>query len=136
MPLDCDGVTRGAGTVVATLDAAQLAALTAKMKNEGVLYHGLQVLGGGSILGGLVLGAIAALIIERKFRNAAAFAAAGAALTFFGFMHGERIGIAQTPLVALSYFIVAGMLLLAAQLTAPVTRPAESLPDESAAHAA
>ena len=62
-----------------------------------MLYHGLAVLGGGAILGGLVLGAIAVFIIEREFRKAAAFALAGAVLTFFGFMHGEAIGIAQTP---------------------------------------
>ena len=129
-----NGALAAAGTIVATLDAEQLAALTAKMKNEGVLYHGLQVLGGGSILGGLVLGAVAALIIDRKFNNAAAFAAAGAALTFFGFMHGERIGIAQTPLVASSYLVVAMMLLAAARLTAPAPQAVPSLAEKSAAH--
>ena len=44
-------------------------------------------------------------------RRAAAFAAAGAALTFFGFMHGEAIGIARSPVVAVSYLGVAGFLL-------------------------
>ena len=77
------------------------------MKNEGVLYDGLRVLGGGSILGGLILGAIAVFIIERNFMKAAAFALAGAVLTFFGFMHGERIGIGETPVVAASYLIIA-----------------------------
>jgi AGZA family xanthine/uracil permease-like MFS transporter len=33
----------------------------------GVLYHGLEVLGGGSILTGLVLGAIGVFVIEKKF---------------------------------------------------------------------
>ena len=55
------------------------------------------MLGGGSILGGIMLGAIAVFIIDREFMKAAAFALAGAVLTFFGFMHGEAIGIGQTP---------------------------------------
>ena len=37
-----------------------------KLGQVGVLYHGLEVLGGGAILGGLVLGAIAAFIIDRE----------------------------------------------------------------------
>ena len=31
-------------------------------------------------------------------------------LTFFGFMHGEAIGIGKTPVVALSYLVVAAVL--------------------------
>jgi AGZA family xanthine/uracil permease-like MFS transporter len=65
----------------------------AKMAQNGVLYHGLEVMGGGSILTGLVLGAIAVFVIERKFVHASAFALAGAVMTYFGFMHGEAIGI-------------------------------------------
>ena len=60
-----------------------------------MLYHGLEILGGGAILTGLVLGAIAVFIIERKFAKAAAFALAGAVLTYFGFMHGEAVGIGR-----------------------------------------
>jgi AGZA family xanthine/uracil permease-like MFS transporter len=81
-----------------------------KLGQTGILYEGLAILGGGSILGGLVLGSIGVFVIDRAFTKAAAFAAAGAVLTFFGFMHGEAIGIAQTPLVALSYLGVAGVL--------------------------
>jgi AGZA family xanthine/uracil permease-like MFS transporter len=53
-----------------------------KLGQVGVLYHGLEVLGAGAILGGMVLGAIGAFIIDRKFVEASAFAAAGAVLTF------------------------------------------------------
>ncbi len=106
-----NGALAAAGTVVPALSAAALADLIVKMKGEGVLYQGLHVLGGGSILGGLVLGAIAVFIIDRKFQKAAAFAAAGAVMTFFGFMHGEHIGIAQSPMVAFSYLMVAGVML-------------------------
>ena len=78
------------------------------MRNEGVLYDGLHVLGGGSILGGLVLGAIGVFIIDREFMKAAGFALAGAVMTFFGFMHGERIGIGESPAVAVSYLADGG----------------------------
>jgi len=82
-----------------------------KLSQVGVLYQGLALMGGGAILGGLVLGAIAACTIDRAFRRAAAFAAVGAVLTFFGFMHGEAIGFARTPLVACAYLLVAFVLL-------------------------
>jgi AGZA family xanthine/uracil permease-like MFS transporter len=98
-----------AGTVVGALNATQMAELVGNMRSQGVLYDGLHVLGGGSILGGLVLGAIAVFIIYRNFAKAAGFALAGAVLTFFGFMHGEQIGIGQTPTVAVSYLVIAGL---------------------------
>ena len=46
-------------------------------------------------------------MIDKKFVNASAFALAGAVLTFFGFMHGDSLGIAMTPTVAIAYLIVA-----------------------------
>jgi adenine/guanine/hypoxanthine permease len=119
-----NGCLAAAGTVVSSLTHEQMEDLVARMKNEGVLYHGLQVLGGGSILGGLILGAIAVFILERQFHKAAGFAAAGACLTFFGFMHGERIGIGQSPVVAVSYLAVAGLLAGCAKLgVAPKPQP-------------
>jgi AGZA family xanthine/uracil permease-like MFS transporter len=76
-----------------------------------VLYRGLEVMGGGSILAGLVLGAIGVFVIERDFAKASAFALAGAVLTYFGFMHGEAVGVGSglgvTPAVALGYAVVA-----------------------------
>jgi AGZA family xanthine/uracil permease-like MFS transporter len=81
-----------------------------KLGQTGILYEGLSLLGGGSILGGLMLGAIACFIIDRSFGKAAGFALAGAVMTFFGFMHGEAIGIGQTPVVAVAYLSVAVVL--------------------------
>lgn len=95
-----------------------------KLGQNGILYQGLSVMGGGSILGGLVLGAIAVFVIERQFMKSAAFAAAGAALTFFGFMHGEAIGINQTPTVAISYLAVAAFLVGCAKYATTVPAPA------------
>ena len=87
------------------------AAAIASLPLGGVLYHGLEVMGGGSILAGLVLGAIGVFVIERDFVKASAFALAGAVLTYFGFMHGEAVGIGGglgvTPSVALAYAVVA-----------------------------
>jgi adenine/guanine/hypoxanthine permease len=96
-----------------------------KLGQNGVLYHGLEVLGGGAILAGLVLGAIAVFMIEREFMKAAAFAGAGAVLTFFGFIHGERIGIGQTPAVSLSYLAVAAVLIYCAKFAVVSVKPAE-----------
>jgi AGZA family xanthine/uracil permease-like MFS transporter len=104
--------------------------LIAKMGTKGVMYEGLAVMGGGSILAGLVLGAIAVFIIDRQFLKAAGFAAAGATLTFFGFMHGERIGmgLGQTRVVAAAYIAVALITFACAyfaQAPAPATEAAE-----------
>ena len=38
-----------------------------KLGQVGVLYHGLEVLAGGAILGGMMLGAIAAFVIDKKY---------------------------------------------------------------------
>ena len=99
-----------------------------KLGQVGVLYQGLEVLGGGAILTGLVFGAIAAFIINKDLLAASAFAAVGALLTFFGFMHGEAVGIAVTPSVALAYGTVAVFLYVLARqpqgLAAEVPGPA------------
>jgi AGZA family xanthine/uracil permease-like MFS transporter len=100
--------------------------MIAAMQQTGVLYHGLSILGGGSILAGVVLGAMTTYIIDRKFLFAAGFAAAGAVLTFFGLMHGEAVGFGQTPTVVVAYVMVAGVLLGCYQFghaPAPVSNP-------------
>jgi AGZA family xanthine/uracil permease-like MFS transporter len=121
-----DNALGAAGTNAATVGIDKLAGM-------GVLYHGLEIMGSGAILISLILAAIAACIIDRAFARAAGFAAAGSLLTFFGFMHSEAIGIAKTPLVALSYLGVAGVLMGCAKfnlasLTRPAPRPQEAIP--------
>ena len=67
--------------------------------------------------------------IERQFVRAAVFAAAGALLTFFGLMHGEAIGVAESPLVALAYLGVGAVLLTCTRVAAPATaEPVEHAP--------
>jgi AGZA family xanthine/uracil permease-like MFS transporter len=111
--LQIDSALGAAGTSAAAVGLDKLA-------QTGVLYQGLTVMGGGAILAGLILGAIGVFVIERQFVRASAFALAGAVLTFFGFMHGEAIGIGQSPAVALSYFAVAAMIYACAKLTVPL----------------
>jgi AGZA family xanthine/uracil permease-like MFS transporter len=96
-----------------------------KLGQNGVLYRGLEVLGGGAILAGLILGAIAAFMIDRQFIKASAFAFAGAVLTFLGFMHGEKIGIGQTPVVAVSYLAVAVIMIAVAKFSVAIPQAAE-----------
>ncbi|HVZ70759.1 MAG TPA: regulator [Polyangia bacterium] len=94
-----------------------------KLGQKGVLYAGLNVLGDGAILGGLMLAAIGAFVIDRQFTKAAGFAVAASIMTFFGFMHGEAIGFGQSPVMAVAYLGVAGVLFGCAKFS-PVTTPA------------
>ncbi|MEE4661327.1 MAG: hypothetical protein V2J89_12735 [Halieaceae bacterium] len=110
-----DGALAAAGTTAHEIDAAALA-------SNGVLYSGLETLGGGAILGGLVLGAMAVFIIEQDFKRAASFAGAGSALSFFGFMHGEAVGWAVSPVIAAAYAALAAMLLFS-RANQPATEP-------------
>ena len=99
-----DGALGAAGTSAEKIGMAKLGA-------TGVVYHGMALLGGGAVLAGLILGAIAAFIIDRKFEWAALFASAGAVLSFFGFIHGTALGIGSSAPVALGYLIAAGLCL-------------------------
>jgi adenine/guanine/hypoxanthine permease len=114
-----DGALGAAGTNAAAIGFD-------KLGQVGVLYHGLEVLGGGSILTGLILGAVGVFVIEKKFAEAAAFALSGAVLTFFGFMHGESVGLAVTPTVAIAYAIVAVFLFGLSRTPATWTAPQQS----------
>jgi adenine/guanine/hypoxanthine permease len=75
--------------------------------NNGVLYHGMSLLGGGAVLAGLILGAMAAFIIDRDFNRAAIYSLAGAMLAFFGFIHGVRLSWMAEWQVALGYALFA-----------------------------
>jgi AGZA family xanthine/uracil permease-like MFS transporter len=80
-----------------------------KLMDTGVVYHGMQLLGGGAVLGGLMLGAIAVFIIDREFTKAAAYSGAAAVLSFFGFIHGVQLDWAASPMVALGYLLLAAI---------------------------
>jgi len=106
--LQVDNALAAAGTSATALGPERLAA-------DGVLYAGLEILGGGAILTGLIWGAIAVFIIERAFWRAVFFTLAGAALTGLGFMHAEAIGIGQNSDLVASYVVFALILGLCAR---------------------
>jgi AGZA family xanthine/uracil permease-like MFS transporter len=104
--LQVDSALNAAGT-----SAAQVG--TAKLGGSGLVYHGMELLGGGAVLAGLVLGALAAFIIDRRLREAGLWAFAGAVLAFFGFIHGAQLGWAVSPQVALGYALFGAVCLAA-----------------------
>ena len=124
-----DGALGAAGTSAEQIGMAKLGA-------TGVVYHGMALLGGGAVLAGLMLGAIAAFIIDRKFEWAALFAGAGAVLSFFGFIHGTSLGIGNSTPVAVGYLIVAGVCYVLSRQHYPETlisteeEPAHALGDD------
>jgi AGZA family xanthine/uracil permease-like MFS transporter len=75
-----------------------------------------------------------AFIVDKKFMDASAFAAAGAVLTFFGFMHGEAVGFAVTPTVAFAYALVAAFLFAVSRYPVAATAP-EPMSDKAMAPA-
>jgi AGZA family xanthine/uracil permease-like MFS transporter len=100
--------------------------MIASMQQVGIMYRGLSILGGGSILAGVVLGAMTTFIVDRDFSKASGFALAGAVLTFFGLMHGEEVGAFQNPGVVVAYFVVAGVLLACSRFAVVAPVPAEA----------
>ncbi len=86
------------------------------LEKAGVLYTGLQTLGGGAIIGGMILGAIGAFLIDRRFNAAAGYAVSAAILAFFGFVHGSKLGWAEAPQVALGYLLLAAVCYLIPRL--------------------
>ena len=97
-----DSALTAAGTSAATLGSEALA-------GAGVLYHGLEVLGGGAILTGLIWAAFAVAVIDGKVRAAVVFAGSAGVLSFFGLMHGEAVGWAVAIEPALAYGLIALM---------------------------
>jgi AGZA family xanthine/uracil permease-like MFS transporter len=89
-----------------------------------VVYDGLQTLGEGAILAGLVLGAIVAFIIDKRFWQAAIFAGSGAVLSFVGLIHAAKVQWNADGQVALGYLFLAVVCVLFA-LTKPTPRAPE-----------
>jgi len=95
-----DGALAAAGTSASQIGLDKLA-------GAGVVYHGMELLGGGAVLAGMILGAIVAFIIDRRFDRAAIYAGAGAVLAYFGFINGTALGFGNSAAVALGYLVVA-----------------------------
>jgi adenine/guanine/hypoxanthine permease len=95
-----DGALAAAGTSASQVGFDKLA-------GHGVIYHGLELFGGGGTLTGLMLGATAAFIIDRRFNRAAIYALGAAVLAYFGVINGTALGFGNSSPVALGYLFVA-----------------------------
>jgi adenine/guanine/hypoxanthine permease len=60
---------------------------------NGVVYEGLLKLGEGAVLAGMLLGAIAVFMIDRRFLWAAGYSLLGAALAGVGLIHGAKVSL-------------------------------------------
>ena len=94
--INIDGSLGAAGTSAAQVGMAKLA-------QNGVVYDGMATLGSGSVLAGMVLGAVAVFIIDRQLGRAAIAAFVGAGLSWIGLIHGAQLGWGAAPMVALGY---------------------------------
>lgn len=79
------------------------------LAQAGVLYHGLEMLGGGAILSAVVWSGLAISMIDRNKVASVSFAVSGAVLAFFGLIHSEAVGWAVSPGAALAYVLIAGL---------------------------
>ncbi len=79
-----DNALGAAGTNAATVGLDALA-------GSGITYQGIAVLGAGAILVGMILAAIAAYVIDRNWKGAAAYALFGAACAWVGFIHSSQL---------------------------------------------
>jgi len=75
-----DGALGAAGTNAATIGYPALG-------NQGVLYAGLERLGAGAVLAGLILGAIAVFVINREYSRAIVYTLIAALLSLVGLIH-------------------------------------------------
>ena len=111
-----DNALAAAGTSAATVGDAALG-------SAGVVYNGLHVLGSGAVLAGLMLGAIAAFLIDKRFLWAAGYAFAAGLLAAIGLIHGDKVEFFGDLEIALGYFLLAVVLVGAHFLGEPVREP-------------
>jgi AGZA family xanthine/uracil permease-like MFS transporter len=92
------------------------------LNNAGVIYDGLLKLGEGAVLAGLLLGAIAAFMIDRRFYWAAGYSALAAMLASVGLIHGAKVSLDFDSVqlkIALGYVLMALVCLAFAALKLP-----------------
>jgi AGZA family xanthine/uracil permease-like MFS transporter len=98
-----DNALAAAGTTAATVG-------TAKLIESGVIYDGLKLLGQGAVLVGILLGAIACFVIDRRYYAAAATSVIAAALSFIGLVNAEAVMWNAAPAVTIGYLLLAAIL--------------------------
>ena len=110
---------------IATAQAAATAAggqalniTDAALATNGVIHLGLTKLGEGAVLAGMILGAIAVFMIDRRFYWAAGYSFLGAVLASIGLIHGAEVSLdfdAVQMKIALGYALM-GVVCLAFSL--------------------
>jgi adenine/guanine/hypoxanthine permease len=124
----------GKSQVDGALTAAGASAgdLIEAMAGNGVLYEGMAKLGGGAILSGLIIGAIAVFLLDRKPRLASAYALAGSVLSYFGFIHAEQVQFGESglpPPITVGYLLLAALCYGFSYLPYEETTMEEASPD-------
>ena len=79
-----DGALGAAGTSAGAVGNGPLS-------NAGVIYDGMAIFGGGAVVAGLILGAIAVFIIDREYSRAIVYSVVGAILAVTGFIHATSL---------------------------------------------
>ncbi len=73
---------------------------------NGVVYDGLLLLGQGSVLVGILLGAIACFVIDRRMYAAALTSGIAAVLSFFGLINAVAVSVNASPGVTIGYLFL------------------------------
>lgn len=81
----------------------RLPELMGSLAQGNVLLNAMGTAGGGAVLAGLLLGAIGAFVIDRRFNWAFVYTLAATILSFFGFIHSHQLAVNASPQVSLGY---------------------------------
>ena len=96
--------------------------LTSALLMEGAHYEGHLALSQGAIITGLVWGAIAADVIDGRFKQAGGFAIAAAVMSSIGIIHSYTLQMPQFDGITIGYLIIGAFMLLY-----PMIAPKEDL---------
>ena len=87
-----------------------------------MVYEGLLKLGQGAVLAGMILGAIAVFMIDRRFVWAGGFSFLGAALCLVGLIHGTEVSLSPDDVqakLALGYALMGVVCLVFSRMGIP-----------------
>lgn len=85
------------------------AEVTSSLIANGVMWNGVSSVKSGSIVIGMLLGAITAFIIDKRLDKVAVVCLVAAGLSVTGFIHSGQLGIYPTSPFAIAYLIVAAI---------------------------
>jgi len=95
---------------------------TEALGNAGVVYEGLLKLGEGAVLAGMLLGAVAVFMIDRRFVMAAIYSFLGAGLATVGLIHGAEVSLDFASVqmkLALGYLLMGVVCLIFSRMGIP-----------------